>query len=267
MNRNPNPRLSHSLEQSSNGDTSMANKGEHADFTPVPGWTTRPRPPFRPMVGDWARLEPLDIEAHSEQLFEAYAADTKARIWRYLPYGPFPDYSTYRDFLQRTCLDRDPLFHAVIDQASGQALGVASYLRITPAHGTIEVGHICYSPRLQRTPVATDAMYLMMRRAFEELRYRRYEWKCDAANAGSRAAAQRLGFTFEGIFRQANVVKGRNRDTAWYATIDSEWPQLRGAFERWLSRDNFDSDGVQRERLSALMAGALQRSRSGNPVP
>ena len=148
-----------------------------------------------------------------------------------------------------TCLGDDPLFFAILDLADGKAAGVSSHLRITPAAGSIEVGHIHYSPRLQRSPAATEAMFLMMRWAFEA-GYRRYEWKCDALNAASRAAAQRLGLSFEGIFRQATVYKGRNRDTAWYAAIDAEWPALREAFLAWLDPGNFDRDGRQRTRLS-----------------
>jgi RimJ/RimL family protein N-acetyltransferase len=148
-----------------------------------------------------------------------------------------------------TCLGTDPRFYAIIASPEGKAVGVASYLRITPASGSIEVGHLHYSPRLQRSPAATEAMYLLMERAFE-LGYRRYEWKCDALNAASRAAAQRLGLSFEGVFRQATVYKGRNRDTAWYAAIDAEWPALREAFLEWLDPGNFDGDGRQRTRLS-----------------
>ena len=150
--------------------------------------------------------------------------------------------------MAETCRGSDPLFYAVVDAATGGATGVASYLRIDPANGSIEVGHINYSPLLQRTPAATEAMYLMMWHVFE-LGYRRYEWKCNALNAASCAAAERLGFSFEGIFRQAAVVKGRNRDTAWYSLIDEEWPALREAFQRWLAPSNFDGQGRQRTRL------------------
>jgi RimJ/RimL family protein N-acetyltransferase len=150
----------------------------------------------------------------------------------------------------------DPQFHAIVDRATGQAVGVASYLRIDPAAGSIEVGHINYSPLLQRTVAATETMYLMMRRAFE-LGYRRYEWKCNALNAPSRGAAQRLGFSYEGVFRQARVDKGRNRDTAWYAMIDTEWPALDQAFRRWLDPANFDEQGRQRTSLSELTAPVL----------
>ena len=160
--------------------------------------------------------------------------------------------------LDRECMSNDPLFHAIVDNATGKAIGLASYLRIDPASGSIEVGHINYSPLLQRTPAATEAMYLMMQRVFE-LGYRRYEWKCDALNARSRAAAQRYGFSFEGIFRQATVYKGRNRDTAWYAIIDREWPALQAAFLQWLDPSNFDADGRQRVRLADLTGVVLKQ--------
>ena len=176
-------------------------------------------------------------------------------MWTYLPYGPFDSLDTYRAWTEEMSRRSDPLFFAIIDRnsghPSGRVVGLASYLRIDPAAGSIEVGHLHYSPLLQRTPAATEAMFLMMERAFN-LGYRRYEWKCDALNAPSRAAAQRLGFTFEGIFRQAVVVKGRNRDTAWFSIIDAEWPALANAFRRWLDPANFDPQGKQRERLSTL---------------
>jgi RimJ/RimL family protein N-acetyltransferase len=210
------------------------------------------------MVGRFCRLEPLDIERHAAALFEANAIDADGRNWTYLAYGPFPSLGEYCDWMRVTCLGNDPLFFAIVDSACGEPVGVASYLRIAPAAGSIEVGHINYSPRLQRTPAATEAMFLMMRQAFE-LGYRRYEWKCDALNAPSRAAAQRLGLSFEGIFRQATVYKGRNRDTAWYAAIDSEWPALKNAFESWLAPANFDDAGNQRVRLSDLTGPILKR--------
>ena len=218
---------------------------------PLPDWVPPSIPPREPMHGRFCRLEPLDLDRHAAALFEADAADTDGRSWTYLAYGPFSDFASYRAWLSANCLGHDPLFFAVIDTADGQPAGLVSYLRIAPAAGSIEVGHIHYATRLQRSPAATEAMYLMMARAFES-GYRRYEWKCDALNAASRAAAQRLGLSFEGIFRQATVYKGRNRDTAWYAAIDTEWPALRQAFVAWLAPDNFDSKGQQRTRLSDL---------------
>jgi RimJ/RimL family protein N-acetyltransferase len=172
-------------------------------------------------------------------------------MWTYLAYGPFASLTSYREWMQSVCKANDPLFFAVIDLKSRQPVGVASYLRIDPAVGSIEVGHLAYSPLLQRTPAATESMFLMMRQAFQ-LGYRRYEWKCDALNAPSRSAAERLGFTFEGIFRQATIYKQRNRDTAWYSIIDTEWPRLETAFQWWLDPANFDAQGKQQIRLSDL---------------
>lgn len=160
--------------------------------------------------------------------------------------------------METVCRDRDPFFYAIVEKAAGKAVGVASHLRIDPRNGSIEVGHIAYSPLLQRTPAATEAMYLLMERAFE-LGYRRYEWKCNALNAPSRVAAQRLGLSYEGIFRQAIISKGRNRDTAWYAAIDKEWPALKAAFACWLAPANFDGQGRQRTRLSALTGSILEQ--------
>jgi RimJ/RimL family protein N-acetyltransferase len=176
--------------------------------------------------------------------------DTDGRNWTYLPYGPFEELDDYRTWMRSACLGNDPFFHAVIDRKSGKATGVASFLRIDPGPGVIEVGHINYAPPLQRTPAATEAMFLMMCRVFDELGYRRYEWKCDALNAPSRAAALRLGFQFEGIFRQATIYKQRNRDTAWYAIVDRGWPALKARFERWLDPANFDAEGRQRRSLA-----------------
>ena len=167
-----------------------------------------------------------------------------------MAYGPFARLDAYLAWADQSAVSQDPLFHAIVDRASNRAVGVAAYLRIEPAVGVIEVGHIAYAPALQRTPAATEAMYLLMRRVFDELGYRRYEWKCDALNAASRAAAERLGFTFEGIFRQATLYKGRNRDTAWYSVIDREWPQRKAAFEAWLGPGNFDDEGRQRTPLA-----------------
>lgn len=219
----------------------------------VGSWTAPSHPSPEPMVGRWCRVEPLDLHRHAGDLYDAYALDTAGSTWTYLPYGPFDTFDDYLGWMNDACLCSDPSFRAIVDTATGKAAGVASYLRITPASGSIEVGHINYSPVLQRTPAATEAMYLMMRLAFEG-GYRRYEWKCDALNARSRAAAQRLGLSFEGVFRQATVYKGRNRDTAWYAAIDQEWPALDEAFSWWLEPANFDERGGQRVRLSDLTA-------------
>ncbi|MBA3943291.1 MAG: GNAT family N-acetyltransferase [Herpetosiphonaceae bacterium] len=225
----------------------------------LPNWLPPPYPPREPMEGRYCRVEPLDVDRHAPDLYVANSADTEQRMWTYLAYGPFADLDQYVAWLQRTCPGDDPFFHAIVDLSTSRAVGVASYLRITPASGSIEVGHIAYAPALQRTQAATEAMYLMMQRAFA-LGYRRYEWKCDALNARSRAAAQRLGFSFEGIFRQATVYKGRNRDTAWFAMIDQEWSALQRAFEQWLDSANFDANGQQRLRLAELTASALLHS-------
>ena len=233
----------------------MNHLGQPIGFA-LPDWQPRPRPPHEPIDGRSCRLEPLDLDRHCPDLFEAYAQDREGRLWTYLAYGPFAGFAEFRDLMQTHFSGADPLCHVIVDRASGRAVGMASYMRIDPAMGTIEVGSIVYSPRLQQSPAATETMYLMMRRAFDELGYRRYEWKCDALNAASRKAAERLGFRFEGIFRQAVVYKGRNRDTAWFSILDSEWPPLRGAFERWLDPGNFDAEGRQRERLSALTRSA-----------
>ncbi|OAN69432.1 GNAT family acetyltransferase [Rhodobacteraceae bacterium EhC02] len=207
----------------------------------------RPRPPRSPMRGRWCDVVPLDPDAHCDALHAAYAADAEGRIWTYLPKGPFADLAAYRAWMVETCLTDDPMFHTIL--VEGQPLGVASLMRIDPAHGVIEVGHINFAPALSRTRAATEAMFLMMSRAFDELGYRRYEWKCDTLNAPSRSAALRLGFTYEGTFRQATTYKGRNRDTAWYAITDGDWPRLKAGFQAWLDPANFDENGQQRTRL------------------
>ena len=210
-------------------------------------------PPRAPISGVWCRLEPIDPQHHGDALFEAFSEDTENKIWSYLPYGPFENAAALIGWIEKSCLGSDPLFHAIVDQSSHKALGVASYLRVNSAIGVIEVGHINYAPMLQKTPAGTEAMYLMMRRVFEELGYRRYEWKCDALNATSRQAAERLGMTFEGIFRQATIYKRRNRDTAWFSILDYEWPRMKVAFEAWLKSENFTENGKQIKRLSDLI--------------
>ncbi len=229
-------------------NTPLNDLGQPIGF-PLPGWTPPPRPTREPLPGRYCRLEPLDPDRHAAALFAANAADQEGRSWTYLPYGPFETLRNYRDWMHAQCLGDDPLFFAIVNLGDGLPTGVASYLRIAPASGSIEVGHIHYAPRLQRTAAATEAMFLMMQHAFD-LGYRRYEWKCDALNAASHAAAQRLGLSFEGVFRQATVYKGRNRDTAWYAAIDTQWPALRAAFQAWLDPANFDAQGRQRTRLA-----------------
>lgn len=218
---------------------------------PLPDWKTPPWPPREPAIGRFCRLEPLDVHRHAPALHSELALDREGRIWTYLPYGPFAGFEEFRAWLAKSCLGNDPLFYAIVDVATGQPLGLASYLRINPADGVIEVGHLVFSPRLQRTPAATEAMCLMMKRAFA-LGYRRYEWKCDSLNAPSRAAAERLGFQFEGLFRHDRVYKGRSRDTAWFSVIAPEWPALESRFVRWLAPENFDETGQQKASLRTI---------------
>jgi len=216
---------------------------------PLPDWKPCARPGRHELIGRSCRLEPLAAERHAADLFEAYAVDAAGIGWTYLPYGPFDSVDAFGSWVADMCSRDDPLFFAILD-GSGVAVGVASYLRINPEMGSIEVGHIHFSPVLQRTVEATEAMYLMARRAFDELGYRRYEWKCDDLNAPSRRAAGRLGFVYEGTFRQDRIYKGRNRDTAWYSITDGEWPAVRAAFEAWLEPANFDARGRQLTSLS-----------------
>jgi RimJ/RimL family protein N-acetyltransferase len=222
----------------------------------LPGWSPRPPPPRTAMAGRFCTVEPLDPERHAAQLFAAYAEDSDGRIWTYLPRGPYATLGEYQSWAEAACRADDPLAHAIIDKSSDAAVGTAAYMRIEPAIGVIEIGSITYSPRLQRRPAATEAMYLMMRRVFDELGYRRYEWKCDSLNQPSREAAARLGFRYEGLFRQASITRARNRDTTWFSVIDSEWPALRAAFERWLDPANFAPDGTQRRSLASFRSSA-----------
>jgi RimJ/RimL family protein N-acetyltransferase len=219
----------------------------------VPGWKPCPRPPRTAIEGSRCRIEPIDPERHAADVFAANAADAEGAMWTYMNHGPFGDLAEYRAWMDKACFGDDPLFHAIVDLADGKAKGLAAYLRIVPGDGVIEVGSIAFAPVLQRTVIATEAMYLMMRRVFDELGYRRYEWKCDTLNAPSRAAAVRLGFRYEGTFAQATMYKGRNRDTAWYAITDKRWPGIKAAFEVWLDPANFDAGGGQRRPLSAFM--------------
>ena len=218
----------------------------------VTGWSVRARPSRASMVGRYCRLEPVDAERHAADLFDAYAGAPDDRDWTYLFADRPKDAVACRTYVETLAASTDPFYFAVIESASGRAVGTAALMRIEPAHGVIEVGAIAYSPLLKQTRAGTEAMYLMMRRAFDELGYRRYEWKCDNLNAPSHAAAMRYGFTYEGIFRQAIVYKGRNRDTAWYSITDLEWPLVRAGFEAWLAPDNFDDTGRQRRALGEL---------------
>ena len=218
----------------------------------LPEWRGAEFPPHRVLSGWGCRLEPLDPGHHGGSLWQAFSADSGA-MWTYLTSGPFADEGAMRAWLSGVSLNADPQFYAIVDEASGKALGLASYLRIDPLAGSIEVGWLHFSPALQRSRLATAAMALMMANAFA-LGYRRYEWKCNAFNQPSWQAALRLGFSYEGTFRQSRVDKGRTRDTAWFSVIDSEWPALQACFARWLAPDNFDAQGHQRLRLSTLTA-------------
>ena len=211
--------------------------------------------PARPLSrvaleGELVRLEPVDVARHAGQLFAAQSSAPE--LWQYLPYGPFESETDFRVWLTERAASSDPLFYAIVERRSGRALGMASFLRVEQGHGVIEVGHIWYSPALQRTRLATEAMYVMARHVFDDLRYRRYEWKCNALNEPSRRAAVRLGFTFEGVFRQHMVIKGENRDTAWYSMLDGEWPAAKAAFEAWLRPENFNGEGRQLRSLAEL---------------
>jgi RimJ/RimL family protein N-acetyltransferase len=216
----------------------------------LPGFNPPEPPPRSLLSGVYVELAPIDPERHGAELYAAHAG-LPGSHWTYLPYGPFESGAGYRRWLEQYCLRDDPQFFTLVDKPSGKLAGLAAYLRIQRESACIEVGHLSFTPLLARRPGATEAMTLMMRRAFE-LGYRRYEWKCDALNAPSRAAAVRLGFHFEGIFRQATLYKGRSRDTAWYSVIDREWPEVERAHRTWLAPENFDASGVQRSRLSDL---------------
>jgi len=214
------------------------------------------RPERTTIAGRFVRLEPLDPELHGPSLWHETHGTGAAARWQYLFDAPFQDEASFHDFLTRKAASTDPMFYAIVDQSSGHALGFQTLMRIDPSHRCIEVGNILYGKSLQRTPGATEAQYLLMRYVFEELRYRRYEWKCNALNAPSRRAALRYGFSFEGIFRKHMIVRGRSRDTAWYSLVDDEWPGAKTAFEAWLAPTNFDAAGVQRQSLAALRVAA-----------
>ncbi|MEX6505272.1 GNAT family N-acetyltransferase [Jiella sp. M17.18] len=216
------------------------------DFMP------RAAPGHEPISGGTVAVEPIRDASRFDELFAAFSADAAGSLWAWLPYGPFADRDAFRAFAERTYLAQDIVFHAIIPASSGRAEGVAALMRTDRANGVTEVGHVCLAPSLQKTAAATEAFFLLMRRVFDELGYRRFEWKCDSGNIPSRNAALRLGFRFEGVFRQHLIVKGRNRDTAWYAMLDHEWPALKAGFETWLGDDNFDASGGQIRSLGAV---------------
>jgi RimJ/RimL family protein N-acetyltransferase len=214
--------------------------------------TPAKRPQPTRLEGRVVSVTPLDPSSHAAALFDSTRGVENEQLWLYLFEGPFATRDAFDTHLKQKASLEDPLSFAILDRASGDAVGYASYMRIEPAHRVIEVGSILFTPRLQRTVGATEAMYLMALHVFEDLGYRRYEWKCNALNAPSRSAALRLGFTFEGIFRQHMIIKGRNRDTAWFSMLDTEWPKRKAAFERWLDLANFDANGQQKVSLSAM---------------
>ncbi len=221
--------------------------GDPVEFEPVP-WPARDV-----LRGGYVLLRPLEAQRDAESLYAvSHPPEGDPDIWTYLPYGPYPNAGALRDALLEKQASSDPLFFTVVPLETDRAAGVASYLRIDPRFGVIEIGHIWFGTPLQRTPAATEAIYLMARRAFDDLGYRRLEWKCNALNGRSRQAAVRFGFSFEGTFKQHMVVKGRNRDTAWFAMIDGDWPTLREAFELWLRPQNFDLQANQRQSLADL---------------
>ncbi len=215
-------------------------------------WSPCSRPADVMLEGIFCRLEPLRVERHATDLYEAYSSAPDQRDWTYLSTGPFHQESEYRQFVESATQSSDPRHFAVIDSTTGKAVGTLALMRIDAANGVIEVGHIAFSPLLKQRRASTEAQFLLMRYVFEKLQYRRYEWKCDSLNSPSRQAAERLGFRFEGIFRQAVVYKGRTRDTAWYSVIDQEWPALKMAFLAWLSAENFDDKGNQRRSLAVI---------------
>ncbi|PWW02999.1 GNAT family N-acetyltransferase [Mangrovibacter plantisponsor] len=234
--------------------TVLLNEFNQPVGAPLTGWQGCPLPQHCNLQGHYCHLVPLNAASHSEQLYAAWLQAEDDRGWTWLPAGPFPDFASFNQFIIQAAESRDPLHYAVIDNASGEATGSLALMRQDPKNGVIEVGSVIFSPRLQHTTAATEAHALLMQYVFNTLGYRRYEWKCDSLNAPSRRAAERLGFTFEGIFRQAIVYKGRNRDTAWFSLLDSEWPQVHDALSAWLSPGNFDEHGKQRQALSALRA-------------
>ncbi len=217
-------------------------------------WQPRPRPDRKLLEGRFVRLEPLDAASHGDDLFETATVPDAVDRFRYLREQPLESRAAFQMWLEKVQASEDPLYFSVIDKVSGKAAGRQTFLRIEPAHGCIEIGHIYWGPAISRRPAATEAHYLFMRHAFEDLGYRRWEWKCNNLNEASKRAAERFGFKSEGVFRQHMIVKGENRDTAWYSIIDTEWPALKRAYEEWLDPANFDNAGQQRRRLEEIRA-------------
>ncbi|KAL4146338.1 hypothetical protein PRNP1_012203 [Phytophthora ramorum] len=239
----------------SSGDLTAVNEfGQPVGFS-LEDWNPPPFPPHKTLRGQYCQLEPLTV-SHTPDLWEAQSEDANGARWTYMPYGPFTSSDEFQKWIVNGTHAQDPQFYAIV--VDGQAVGFISYLRIDPSHGVVEIGHVYYSLRLAKTRAATEAIYLLASNAFQ-LGYRRLEWKCDSCNLPSRNAATRYGFTYEGLFRQATVYKGRTRDTTWFSIIDSDWNGgLKDAFERWLDPSNFDEDGQQALKLSALTASFVQ---------
>jgi RimJ/RimL family protein N-acetyltransferase len=219
---------------------------------PLPSWKPARMPDRITLEGRLVNLVPVDPEVHAEALYVCSHDPADPELWTYLFVGPFPNVSDFRGYLETVATSPTDIFFTIVDRATGRPAGIASYLRIEPQHGVIEIGHIWFGVALQRTPGSTEAMYLLARHAFDDLGHRRLEWKCDALNRRSCRAAERLGFTFEGVFRQHMVNKGRNRDTAWYGMLDGDWPSRRHAFEAWLAPANFDAKGIQVRSLAEI---------------
>lgn len=224
-------------------------------MTHLQNWTPRHVPELKSAQGRFVRIDPVRFPDDAGDLFAVVGGRENADLWRYIPIGPFDDAETMGETLAVVAQEDFWKTHLVRDVRSDAVLGMASYMRIRPGAGSVEIGCIVYSKALQRTPAATEAMYLMARHVFDDLGYRRYEWKCNDANKASKRAAERLGFVFEGVFRQDMVMKGENRDTAWFSVIDGEWPRVKAAFEAWLDPSNFDAEGVQRRSLADIRGG------------
>jgi RimJ/RimL family protein N-acetyltransferase len=221
-------------------------------------WAPRPRPERKPLDGRYVRLEPLSATAHGDGLFEAAATEGEESRFRWLPDQAPESRAAFQPWLEKVEASEDPLFFTVIDKASGKIAGRQTLMRIDPTYGVIEIGNILWGSLVARKPAATEAQFLFARYVFDVLGYRRYEWKCNDRNAPSKRAAERFGFTFEGVFRQHMIVKGENRDTAWYSILDSEWPALRRSYEQWLDPSNFDAQGRQKRRLQDLPAAGAE---------
>ncbi|MBX3709991.1 MAG: GNAT family N-acetyltransferase [Gammaproteobacteria bacterium] len=218
----------------------------------VENWIPCQRPAKTLIQGRYCILEPIEINKHAVKLFDVLAIDNQGESWTYLPYGPFDTINEFKNWLAETMSDNDTLLYAILDVKTKEPIGISGYLRMNPEHGVIEIGHLHFSALLKQTPLATEAIYLMLRHAFDELKFRRCEWKCNDLNEPSRRAAERFGFTFEGIFRQSYVFKNRNRDTAWFSMIDSEWEAIKEKFERWLHPNNFEANGKQILKLAQI---------------